>query len=365
MTVYGSTRSRNSRDCLGEASLPYWTTPAAELVRRGMGLAKCSDSPCIPFGGCTAGRRWRARCRSSADRPTGSPRSLDKCPGHIVVPARKPRTRSKILSSMASGIDVQTGKAGLNGGGKPRAGPGSYMKLLSWNVNGVRAALRYGLLDYLAHERADIVCLQETRCHIDAMAPLAGGSYHVFLNPAQKAGYSGTAILSRVVPRAVYYGHRPAPNTTTRAACSPPSTPIFISSTSTCPNAKDGLLRLPYRQRVGRGVSRLRAHVGGKQAGRLLRGFERRPHPARPRAAQAKRRQQGIHRRGTRRVRRLRAGGFLRHVPRVRAGNGALHLVEQRVGRGRGRKTSAGASTISSCPPRCAHVCGRRSSARR
>ena len=121
------------------------------------------------------------------------------------------------------------------------------MKLLSWNVNGVRAALRYGLLDYLARERADIVCLQETRCHIDAMAPLAGGSYHVFLNPAQKAGYSGTAILSRVVPRAVFYGIGLPEHDDEGRVLTAEYADFYLVNVYV-PNAKDGLLRLPYRQ---------------------------------------------------------------------------------------------------------------------
>ena len=121
------------------------------------------------------------------------------------------------------------------------------MKLLSWNVNGVRAALRYGLLDYLARERADIVCLQETRCPIDAMAPLTGGPYHVFLNPARKAGYSGTAILSRVVPRAVFYGIGLPEHDEEGRVLTAEYNDFYVVSVYV-PNAREGLVRLPYRQ---------------------------------------------------------------------------------------------------------------------
>ena len=121
------------------------------------------------------------------------------------------------------------------------------MKLLSWNVNGVRAALRYGLLDYLARERADVVCLQETRCPVDAMGPLVGGGYHVFLNPARKAGYSGTAILSRIVPRAVFYGIG-LPEHDGEGRVLTAEYDDFYLVNVYVPNARDGLLRLPYRQ---------------------------------------------------------------------------------------------------------------------
>ena len=125
------------------------------------------------------------------------------------------------------------------------------MKLLSWNVNGVRAALRYGLLDYLAREQADIVCLQETRAHIDALAPLAGGSYHIFLNPAEKAGYSGTAILSRIVPRNVAWGigvpeHDREGRGITAEYADFPLVNVYV------PNSKDDLSRLTYRQQWDR-----------------------------------------------------------------------------------------------------------------
>ena len=80
------------------------------------------------------------------------------------------------------------------------------MKLISWNVNGVRAALKYGLADYLKAEAAEVVCLQETRAPVEALAPLVAMGYHAFVNPAEKKGYSGTAILTKATPRAVFYG---------------------------------------------------------------------------------------------------------------------------------------------------------------
>ncbi len=122
------------------------------------------------------------------------------------------------------------------------------MKLLSWNVNGVRAALRYGLLDYLARERADMVCLQETRAPIESLAPLMAGGYHVFLNPAERKGYSGVAILSRLAPRSVVYGIGLPEHDQEGRVVTAEFDDFFLVSVYV-PNSKNDLARLPYRQR--------------------------------------------------------------------------------------------------------------------
>src|SRR5689334_11494622 len=82
------------------------------------------------------------------------------------------------------------------------------MKLLSWNVNGVRAAARSGFLDWFESERADIVCLQETKALPEQLTEevLHPLKYNSFWNPAQKAGYSGVAIYSKKEPLEVRYG---------------------------------------------------------------------------------------------------------------------------------------------------------------
>ena len=78
------------------------------------------------------------------------------------------------------------------------------MKLVSWNVNGLRAALGKGFLDYVAGEDPDVICLQETKLQPEqAVFDLAG--YHRFFNSADKKGYSGTAILTKEAPLAVTY----------------------------------------------------------------------------------------------------------------------------------------------------------------
>ena len=79
------------------------------------------------------------------------------------------------------------------------------LRLLSWNVNGIRACVRKGFLDWLARDRADIVCLQETKATREQVPESLRdySGYHVEWNPARRPGYSGVATFSRVKPDAV------------------------------------------------------------------------------------------------------------------------------------------------------------------
>ncbi|MGE4548953.1 MAG: exodeoxyribonuclease III [Intestinibacillus sp.] len=79
------------------------------------------------------------------------------------------------------------------------------MKLISWNVNGLRACMGKGFLEFLAEQGADIVCLQETKMQREqADVPLDG--YHEYWNSADKKGYSGTAVFTKTEPLSVAYG---------------------------------------------------------------------------------------------------------------------------------------------------------------
>jgi exodeoxyribonuclease-3 len=81
------------------------------------------------------------------------------------------------------------------------------MKLLSWNVNGLRAVLKKGFLDFLADENPDVLCLQETKISSDLVAGFQFENYpYTYWNCAEKKGYSGTAILSKTEPLSVSYG---------------------------------------------------------------------------------------------------------------------------------------------------------------
>jgi len=83
------------------------------------------------------------------------------------------------------------------------------MKLVSWNVNGVRAAHKKGLLDFMVRSQADVICLQEAKAHPgDAQHIAWPEGYEVFWNPAVKKGYSGTIVFTRKKPQSVTRRHR-------------------------------------------------------------------------------------------------------------------------------------------------------------
>ena len=79
------------------------------------------------------------------------------------------------------------------------------MKLISWNVNGLRACLSKGFSDYFAAQNADFFCLQETKMQ-PGQAEIPAEDYHQYFYSAEKKGYSGTAILTRHEPLSVSYG---------------------------------------------------------------------------------------------------------------------------------------------------------------
>jgi len=75
-----------------------------------------------------------------------------------------------------------------------------YMKLLSWNINGWRACIQHGLYDFLEEKNPDIMGFQELKYDKKPTLPEELESYHLFWNPAEKKGYSGTAILCKNKP---------------------------------------------------------------------------------------------------------------------------------------------------------------------
>ena len=83
------------------------------------------------------------------------------------------------------------------------------MKIISYNVNGIRAAISKGFLDWMRHANPDIVCLQEIKATPDQI-PLHDfeelGYAHNYWFPAQKKGYSGVAVLCKTKPNKVVYG---------------------------------------------------------------------------------------------------------------------------------------------------------------
>ena len=120
------------------------------------------------------------------------------------------------------------------------------MKLISWNVNGLRACVGKGFYESIAALDADVVCLQETKLQAGQI-DLALEGYETFWNYADKKGYSGTAIFTRRHPLSVTYGlgidlHDHEGRIITAEYDS------FYLVTAYVPNSQDGLRRLDYRQ---------------------------------------------------------------------------------------------------------------------
>lgn len=79
------------------------------------------------------------------------------------------------------------------------------MKLISWNVNGIRACVQKGFLDFFHEADADIFCIQETKMQ-EGQLNLELERYHQYWNYAVKKGYSGTAVFTKKEPLSVSYG---------------------------------------------------------------------------------------------------------------------------------------------------------------
>lgn len=82
------------------------------------------------------------------------------------------------------------------------------LEILSWNVNGLRAILKKGFVDFLQEKKPDILCLQETKASEDQLPPeiRTAWGYHIYFASGEKKGYSGVAILSKVKPLVVSAG---------------------------------------------------------------------------------------------------------------------------------------------------------------
>lgn len=121
------------------------------------------------------------------------------------------------------------------------------MKLVSWNVNGLRACLGKGFLDFFSAVDADAVCLQETKMHQE-QADLELPGYQQFWNSAEKKGYSGTAVFTRVLPLNVTYGIGMAEHDSEGRVITVEYEPFYLVNCYT-PNAQRELARLEYRMK--------------------------------------------------------------------------------------------------------------------
>ena len=119
------------------------------------------------------------------------------------------------------------------------------MRLISWNVNGLRACMGKGFLDFFHSVDADVVCLQETKLQPDQIQLDLPG-YQQYWNSALKKGYSGTAVFTRVKPLSVAYGIGSSAHDDEGRAITLEFEDFWLVTCYT-PNAQRGLARLAFR----------------------------------------------------------------------------------------------------------------------
>ena len=120
------------------------------------------------------------------------------------------------------------------------------MKLISWNVNGIRACINKGFKEFFEKEQADIFCVQETKCQPEQVE-LEFKGYKSYWNSAQKKGYSGTAIFTKKEPISVKYGIGKEEHDKEGRVITLEYEKFYIVTIYT-PNSKRELERLSYRQ---------------------------------------------------------------------------------------------------------------------
>jgi exodeoxyribonuclease-3 len=126
------------------------------------------------------------------------------------------------------------------------------MKLISWNVNGIRSVLKKGFSDFIHAEQPDIVCLQETKATPEqVLIPEALAKYQAYWNIAEKKGYSGTAIFTKTSPVKVTFGLGIAEHDREGRVITAEYEDFFLVNIYV-PNSKRDLARLPYRQQWDR-----------------------------------------------------------------------------------------------------------------
>ncbi|MCM3121916.1 exodeoxyribonuclease III [Mesobacillus sp. AQ2] len=119
------------------------------------------------------------------------------------------------------------------------------MKLVSWNVNGIRACARKGFLDFFRDAGADVFCIQETKLQ-EGQISLEMEGYHQYWNYAEKKGYSGTAVFTRQKPISVKYGIGSAEHDHEGRAITVEFDQFYLINVYT-PNSQRDLARLGYR----------------------------------------------------------------------------------------------------------------------
>ena len=120
------------------------------------------------------------------------------------------------------------------------------MKLISWNVNGIRACVNKGFEEFFNEVKADIFCIQETKCQ-EGQIELEFEGYKSYWNYAEKRGYSGTAIFTKIEPISVVYGINKPEHDNEGRIITLEFEDFYLVNNYT-PNSKRELERLDYRQ---------------------------------------------------------------------------------------------------------------------
>lgn len=121
------------------------------------------------------------------------------------------------------------------------------MKLISWNVNGIRAVLKKGFLDFVIEYDPDILCIQETKAPGEPV-PIELPGYHQYWNCAERKGYSGTLIFTKKEPLSVVNGMGKPEHDDEGRVIAAEYKDYYVVTVYT-PNAKRELERLPYRHK--------------------------------------------------------------------------------------------------------------------
>jgi len=122
------------------------------------------------------------------------------------------------------------------------------MKIISWNVNGIRAVIKKGFYDFMEEHSPDIICIQETKAHEEQVNLILDNYKYKYWNSADKKGYSGTAIFSKIQPNSCQYDIGINKHDNEGRVITLELEKYFLVTVYT-PNAKRDLSRLEYRHK--------------------------------------------------------------------------------------------------------------------
>jgi len=140
------------------------------------------------------------------------------------------------------------------------------VKIISWNVNGLRSVLRKGFLDYIDEEKPDVLCVQEIKCRPEDVEAVWPAPYTAHFHPAERLGYAGTAMFCKKAPLAVEpHMDIVSKNPDKEGRILTAEFADFFLVNVYVPNAKRDLSRLGYRQEWDKGFLRYLKHLEKKK----------------------------------------------------------------------------------------------------